>query len=111
MSDSINKGSNSNDALSQDADRVDGKNAATGEASTMINDIAPDTGKPHSRDGQRVGGFNPNDAGGRGTGNEPEEGTPYTQTKPAEQASESHTLPGPSSIGKGQDSKGHNPTQ
>lgn len=77
----------------------------------MINELEPDTGKPHSRDAQRVGGFNPNSSSGPGTGDGGEDGTQYTSTKPAEQASESHTLPGPSSTGKGQDSKGHNPTQ
>lgn len=80
----------------------------------MINDLSPDTGSPHSRDSNRQNGFNPNDAsssGAGGIGDGGDDGTQYTSTKPIEQASESHTLPGPNSTGAGQESKGHNPTQ
>lgn len=75
----------------------------------MINDLKPDTGSPHSRNGQS--GFNPNDAEGAGTGDSGADGTQYTNPKPAEVASESHTLPGPSSSGKNQGAKVQVPTQ
>lgn len=96
--------------------QVDGKNAATGESARMINDVeSDDHGTRAQRDPQRADGFNPNDAGGRGTGGEKgttsAEAGSYTDTKPAEVASESHSLPGPKSVGAGQTSKGHNPTQ
>lgn len=78
----------------------------------MINELSPDhKGSSHSRDSKTdPEGFNPNDAGVRGP-DSGEQGESYTQTKPIEQASESHSLPGPSSTGKGQESKGHNPTE
>lgn len=93
--------------------QVDGKNAATGESSTFVNDLEPDSKKSsHSRDSNpgQPQGFNPNDGGVR-TAGDGEQGGQYTDTKPIEQASESHSLPGPSSTGSGQKAKGHNPTQ
>lgn len=92
---------------------MDGKNAATGESTKMINEVeTEDHGSRAQRDPKRADGFNPNDAEGRGSGGQKgDEETPYTDTKPAEIASESHSLPGPNSVGAGQKSKGHNPTQ
>lgn len=84
----------------------------------MINELeGEDHGSRAQRDPRRADGFNPNDAAGRGTGSQKDngglsdQGESYTDTKPIEQASESHSLPGPNSVGQGQKSKGHNPTQ
>lgn len=100
-----NVGSTGTDNVSKDAERViprhtvDGANAATGESSTLINELeAGDKDvKTHDR---ATANKTTQDFGGesRDTDNE------YTKVTP-EVASESHTLPGPNTKGDGQQSR------
>ncbi|BFZ58594.1 hypothetical protein PYCC9005_005658 [Savitreella phatthalungensis] len=106
MSDSNNVGSSGLDNASNDADRViprhtvDGKNAATGDKATFVNELENDTGSPHNRG---------EPAPSRKQGHQ-QDSDQYTQVTP-EVASESHTLPGPDTRDGAQKAKDVVPTQ
>ena len=99
-----NVGSTGNDNVANDADRViprhtvDGANAATGQQSTLINELESDKDtKTHDR---ATHNKQTQDFGGESRS----EGNEYTQVTP-EVASESHTLPGPNTKGDNQASR------